>query len=713
MATATGARRARRIGPALGLSTTALALGLGALPAAAQDSGAFTPLGRIVLGFGAPRVAIDTPQAVTVVAQEDLDREQADTLSDALVNVPGVQTAGSPRFSGQAFNIRGIGNTEQTASEARIIVTVDGAPKFFEQYRMGSFFGDLDLYKQIEILRGPASSTLYGAGAIGGVVNFTTKDAGDFLTGDATQALRFRTGFEDNGDAYSASVIYATRPTEGFELLAALNLATAGDAVDGNGAPILGSGYDRLSGLLKGTWRFGSDRDQSLRLSFSRTDGTLDNTVVAQTGDGLPQSVSGRPGAVETFGRADIDTRDDTLVIGYSHEFASNPWLDLDVTLSWTDTEVQKRNFTGTCGAGQSLVLCDNDAAYETVSLKVENTAEFGGGDWRNFLTFGAQLSRQDRTASAVLSGEPTAMTFHPEGQDTRLAAYAQGEFVWNDRLTLVPGLRIERSERSGEGMPDRSDTLVSPKLAVLYQIDKTWSVFGSVARTERAPTLDELYSTEGQGFGGTAPRSTSLQLVPETARTVELGVTWDRSDLFTEGDSLQVKATAFRNDLSDLIATTPRPVGSTPVPYFSNIAQARIWGAEVEAAYDADRVFGSLAYAGIRSRDEATGRTLADTPAENVVLTLGTRFPEHGLELGWRAAWFAGITTSSASTSGSAYDRHDVFATWTPESGLWDGYSVNLAVENVFDTTYRNNLSQDNGAGRTVKLTLARALDW
>ncbi|NJS39162.1 MAG: TonB-dependent receptor plug domain-containing protein [Rhodobacteraceae bacterium] len=73
--------------------------------------------------------------------QEDLDREQPSSIKDVFDTVPGVQTVGSTsRPLGLAFNIRGIGNTEQPASESRIIVTVDGIPKFYEQYRMGAFF---------------------------------------------------------------------------------------------------------------------------------------------------------------------------------------------------------------------------------------------------------------------------------------------------------------------------------------------------------------------------------------------------------------------------------------------------------------------------------------------------------------------------------------------------------------------------------------------
>ncbi len=139
-------------------------------PVAAQESdGFFQVLGRIILGTGTAKVAIDTPQAVSTIEAEELERDQPANIGDLFKAVPGIQGTGSPaRPLGQAFNIRGIGTFDQSSSESRIAVTVDGAPKFYESYRMGSFFSDLDLFKRVEVLRGPASSTLYGSGAIGG-----------------------------------------------------------------------------------------------------------------------------------------------------------------------------------------------------------------------------------------------------------------------------------------------------------------------------------------------------------------------------------------------------------------------------------------------------------------------------------------------------------------------------------------------------------------
>lgn len=673
-------------------------------PAAAQDGeGFFQVLGRIILGTGTAKVAIDTPQAVSAVETEELERDQPATIGDLFRAVPGVQGAGaSARPLGQAFNIRGIGNSEQTASEARIIVTVDGAPKFFESYRMGSFFGDLDLYKRVEVLKGPASSTLYGSGAIGGAVNFTTKEASDFLEAGETQALRFSSTYDSNGDGLKLGIISATRAGNA-EYLAGFNVTSNNDKVDGSGNRLAGTAYEGWSGLLKGTWHFGAEEEQSLTLSLSRTDSDLEGTPVAQTGGAT----------VGAFGLHDMHAVDDTLTLAWRNTFRDNPLLDLTVQLSYTDTSVQKSNFTlgASCAPGTFQVLCDSSYGYQTTALKVENTADLSAGSWENYLTVGVQASEQERSATSSLG----ALGFHPEGTDRRIGAYVQGEFTYGERLTIIPGIRVDLGAQTpgaaavAAGAVAQDDTAVSPKVAVMYEVTDSLALFGSLARTERMPTLDELYSSEAAG--ALPARTPSLNLLKEEADTVELGFTWQREGWLAEGDMFQMKVTAFHNDLTNMIATTPRVAGGPAVPYFSNIAAAELWGAEIEAAYDADRWFAQLAYSHVKSKNRATGLTLPDTPAENVVLTLGAKLPEQGLTLGWRASYFDKIRTSSATTIGASHDTHDLFLTWSPEEGPLAGLDVNLSVENVFDRTYRNNLSLDNAAGRTAKLSIAKRI--
>lgn len=688
------------------LLLTATAFAFAASPLAAQEETVFQMLGRIILGSGAAKLAIDTPQAVTALEQADLDRAQADSIGDVLRGVPGAQATGaSTRPLGQAFNIRGIGNAEQTASETRIAVTVDGAPKFFESYRMGSFFGDIDLYKRVEVLRGAASSTLHGAGAIGGAIAFTTKDPADFLAEGDGSALRFSTGYASNGNAAKAGVIWASRRGNA-EFLAALNTSEGGDVQDGAGATIPGTAHQSWSGLVKGVWHL--DGDQSLTFAASRSDTDLDDASVAMTGDlaffgPMPGSAS------MIFGTHDVQAIDDTVSLTWKK-------AGLTAQLSQTETSAEKSGFSMgmACSPGDSQVLCDSSLSYATTALKVEQRSDLALGAWEGSVVVGAQLSAQDRRAVSSLG----ALAFHPEGTDQKLGLYAQGEFILNDRFTLIPGLRADfgsftpSAVAAANGGTEASHTAISPKLAALYKLTDSVSVFGSLARTERMPSLDELYQYNPTP-GRVPVRTTSMGLTTEKADTVELGLTFQRDGVFAAEDNLQVKLTGFHNDLTDKIVVRPATDAAAGQSYYQNLAAAQIWGVELEAGYDAEHWFGQLAYASIKSKDKTTGLTLADTPAENVALTLGAKLPGPGLVVGWRGQWHDSIVTSAAATSAPAYDTHDVFVTWSPESGALAGLDVNVTVENLFDASYRNNLTLDNGAGRNAKISVGKSVTW
>ncbi len=668
----------------------------------------FQMLGRIILGTGTAKVAIDTPQAVTALEQADLDRAQADNIGDVLRNVPGAQATGaSTRPLGQAFNIRGIGNAEQTASESRIAVTVDGAPKFFESYRMGSFFGDVDLYKRVEVLRGAASSTLYGAGAIGGAVAFTTKDPADFLPEDGDgSALKFGLGYASNGNTRKGSLIWASRRGNA-EFLAALNGSDGGDGVDGSGVIIPGTAHTSWSGLLKGIWHL--DGDQSLTFAASRTDTDLDDSSVAMTGD-LAYFGPAPGSASSIFGTNDVHAIDDTLSLTWKKGGVS-------AQLSHTETSADKSDFSmaAGCRAGDSQVLCDSNLSYATTALKVEHKSDLSLGAWAGNVVVGAQLSSQDRNAISSLG----AMPFHPEGTDKKLGLYAQGEFTLNDRFTVIPGLRIDFGDfapsaaAAANGGTDANRTATSPKLAAMYKLTDSLSVFGSLAHTERMPSLDELYQYNPTASSRARARTTSMGLQTEKADTVELGLAFKRDGLLAADDSLQLKLTAFHNDLTDKIVVRPFSDSAPGQSYYQNLAAAELWGVELEAGYDAEYWFGQLGYSSVKSKDKATGLTLADTPAENVSLTLGAKLPNQDLVIGWRGQWHDDITTSAAVTSAAAYDTHDVFATWSPDNGALAGLEVNFTVENLFDTTYRNNLTLDNGAGRNAKISIGKSVTW
>lgn len=654
-----------------------------------------TLLERLVIGAGAPKIAIDTPQAVTVVNQADIDAVQATSIGEVLSTVPGVSIIGSDRIFGESFNIRGIGTAETSGDEARIIVTVDGAKKFYEQYRMGSFFSDPELYKQVEVLRGPASSTLYGSGALGGVINFTTKDASDFITDGHTGAARLKTQYSSNGDGTLVSGIVAQRVNESFDVLAAGNWRRSEEFDLANGNTLSGSDFDAVSGLIKGTARFGENDEQVLRLSYQRWSSDAEQQDYAQTG------------TVALFGLVDRKVVDQTAVLSYENADSDNPWVDLKANLSFSDTNVKQSNSAvGSIG--------DAEYGYATWQANIQNTSEFNTGDWAHFLTYGLQGSYQDRTAFSTLTGTDTPITTHPEGQDTRLGVFVQNEAVYDDRLTIIAGGRADfvwqTPVETSKGEHNIEDVALSPKIAALYEFNDNFSVFGSVAHTQRLPTLDELYQYN-------ATKGPSLGLEKESSNNYEAGFALSGYELVQEGDQASVKVTGFYSALTNMIESSPSVVGN---PYYRNIGEATIYGVEVEGAYESERLFGRVAYTATVGKNDLTGEALTSIPAHKLVVTLGGREPEYGIEYGAKATFAAATDTGVApatdlrgSGATPGYIKVDLFTSWKPTSGPLEGSEVRFGIDNIFNADYRDNQTPDRSLGRTFKVTLAKQFDW
>ncbi len=684
-----------------------------------------TTLQRVVVGTGVSKLAIDTPQAVTVIDQEDIDQRQATTVGDIFRETPGVEIVGSDRVFGEAFNIRGIGQTENSADAARIVVTVDGAPKFNEQYRMGSFFADPELYKRVEVLRGPASSTLYGSGALGGVINFVTKDASDFIADGQTGAVRLKSAYETNGDGTLVSGIWAHRFNERFEVLAQGNWRRSNNFEKANGLTLAGSEFSAYSGLLKGTWNI--DGEQTVRASYQRWDSDADDQPYAQTGTVDPMG-----------GFGVLDNRhvvDQTYVLSYENPAANNPWLDLNVALTYSDTSNSQGQSdspyaTDPTSPGSLSILFPTDYAYRTLQLKADNTFDYIGENFENYLTVGFQASHQERLAERPTGA--AVLPSHPQGKENKLGLFVQNEFIWNDRLTIIPGARVDFYDMKPDASvatyadaQDEDGTAFSPKIAALYKFNENFNIFGSVAHTERFPTLDELYSVS-YGFGPFPTKGLSIGLKKEESNNYEIGFGTQFYDVGGLSNTLGFKVTGFYNDIKNGIRSNPAS-GGIPLPSsYINANNVDIYGFEVEGSYESEYFFGRLAYTNLTGKYSGgfsignttvlDGQPLETVPQDKLILTLGGRIPDYDLTFGATTTFAAeGDYVISAASSGDpdvssdSWTRVDLFASWKPQEGQLAGWEAQVGVQNLFNEDYRENLAVDRSKGRTVKFTLAK----
>ena len=139
---------------------------------------------------------IDVPQAVSVIGGAALEQQHADTFSDYLKLVPGLQidesTPGASRLIVRGVNTGGVAST--------VGVYVDETP-FGSSSGLANgavLAGDFDTFDldRIEVLRGP-QGTFYGASSLSGVLKFITR-----LPSTTGVTVRGRVGVEavDGGD---------------------------------------------------------------------------------------------------------------------------------------------------------------------------------------------------------------------------------------------------------------------------------------------------------------------------------------------------------------------------------------------------------------------------------------------------------------------------------------------------------------------------------
>ncbi|WP_106746427.1 TonB-dependent receptor plug domain-containing protein [Yoonia maritima] len=644
------------------LSTTSLVFGLLVAQAAVAQEETF--LGTIELAESKRDVQTDTAVAVTKVDQEEIDDRQAGTIAELIDSVPGVSLINGSTPQSSGINIRGYGANGTYGSDQKVAIIVDGASVGSEElYRIGTqLYTDPELYKSVSVIRGTVGSFAYGSGIVGGVVQLDTKDASDFTDGEIGFKARETLQFSSNGDGVTSSTILAWQPTENMEFLANYTQRYLDVQTDGVGEDIGEDGIELPSGLIKGRYTFGQNNDQAITLSY--TDTRTDEK-------GVPyDAFSGNP----MFGYVNRETHTITSALNYEYNPVGNDLIDLNVTLSYSDQEIEQEDASG----GTSALL-NADHQYQTTKLRAENTSLFATGAVNHTLQSGLELIHKDRlTASSA-----------PGGSDDRVAVFLIDELQFGDSFTLTPALRAETSHIEGDTAPTDGtydNDAVMGGISARYAFESGFAVFGSAAYTENLPILDDL---------GNATYMTQS----EKAETFEVGASFDNLDVITSGDSLSVKANVYQTTLWDVTS-------------YSGVSKVETEGVEIEASYSLETGIYVDVNANIvdGTSYDATG-TASDwrnTPANSLLLAVGKKFGEE-LDLSFETVVGADITRNGTEYDG--YVVNNLRATYVPQSGILEGTQMRLGVENAFDVDYTPSLAQATrpAPGRNVKLTLAR----
>jgi iron complex outermembrane receptor protein len=238
-----------------------------------------------------------------------------------------------------------------------------------------------------------------------------------------------------------------------------------------------------------------------------------------------------------------------------------------------------------TAGAGR---ITDMDGTGWT-TLALKGVWRLGGGDSKHLIDFGYQRDAQELQTQVYnttdwISGSEGARISLFGGKTELQSVYAQDtwQFAKDWRATL--GLRAEQW-RATDGVisnnattdlsipGDRTDTFVSPKAAIAYQVSDQWTFKASLGRAVRNPTVSELY--QGTVTAGSIVNN-NPNLLPERSYTGEL-----TAELVL--DQSQLRSTLFHEDTRDALYSQSQAsaTGGT-VNTVQNVQHIRTTGIEL-----------------------------------------------------------------------------------------------------------------------------------
>ncbi len=646
--------------------------------------------------------ASDPVGAQSVTGESTLDIIQPQSIADAIADVPGVASQVNADDPGQAVNIRGLQDF------GRVAVTVDGARQNFQKTghnANGQFYLDPEFLSRVDITRGP-SATVYGSGAIGGVAAFTTRDVNDVLSTGETAAIEQKTGIGTNGIGWLSSTSAALRAGRNVDIYGQFVGRDTNLYQDGSGDTVINSAYEDYGGLAKIAVR-------------PVEGGEVKASALVQKYD----FAGGLGISTEPLRESELKT--ETYTLGYTFARPDTPLVDFSSKVYYTSTD-QDQN--------QTLPVTDPARwrSYDlaTTGFDVFNTSRFTDFGLRHRLTYGIDGFQDEMTVTDKFS---TAALFTPNGERTVYGGFIEDEVTVTSWLRVIGALRYDHYSLEGGGT-ESDGSHVSPKATVAVTPVTGIEVYGTFAEGYRAPALTEtLVSGTHPPFAPGFPDAFTFvpnpALKPEIGQNKEIGANIKYDNVLMRGDKFRAKISAYQNDVSDYIdlATFGPPIqicppgapvflcnnGTIPlitlVDYsfaqYQNIADAKLWGAELELAYDWGGGFIQTSVTHQRGENQETSEALVTITPDRIATTIGFRFLDDKLVAGTRITLVDGVNSvdETLAPSTSAYGVVDLFANYQISRDV----SLDGIIYNVGDTDYRPYLYSNYSPGVQGKIAL------
>lgn len=573
----------------------------------------------VVTASGFEQKLVDAPASISVITQEELAKRPYTTLLDAVRDLEGVDIGETRDKTGQgSISMRGMGSDYT-------LILVDGKRQnnhgdIYPNNFGGNQFGHvppLDAIDRIEVIRGPAS-TLYGADALGGVINIITKKVTDKWMGSVSHSRTKQTD-----DAFGEDI------TTDFNVMGPLIPGVLGMALRGSFynrmastpqyAPVeypngevrnrslgFGSGgktVDNENEVFGGRLSWTPASNQNIWFDIETSTQQYDNTPVIDD-NGNKQYPVGTVDNIDSiwaagnFCRGGSGTRQAACEAsggvwarranpraGYSptQEFSRDTWSlshegkwdfgNSFVSFSYVDTQNHGRTLPFTTSE-RELLLAMFDGTGNYAALSADERKDLAEATFlprpkrvmaSNQYTLDAKLDIPFEAAGQhilvtgiqMIRGELEDGVF---GMENGTPGAKQEHNMWSvfaeDTWDATQSFSITAGLRRDDH--DIFGSQLSPRLYGVYTLSDSWTIKGGVSTGYKTPKTTQLYQgVVGFGGQGTSPQYGNPDLKAETSVSTEIAAYWQHHN------GHNFNATIFKNDFDDKIASQPCGTGT------------------------------------------------------------------------------------------------------------------------------------------------------
>lgn len=522
----------------------------------------------VTAASGFEQVLDDAPASVSIVNAEEWQAMGATTLLDAINHVPGVHS--STVQTGLSFDkpiIRGLSGT----FGQQVLLLVDGQP--FRSVRDGGtpWAGLIPLnpYKRIEIIRSPGSA-IYGADAVGGIINLVSYQAGEIPS-----TITVRAGQMNSLDLELSSS-YRWRD-HNFQL-AWSNSRTDGDRdrlVEADFQTWLDGQFGTNASLTPGPLE-NAHEVNSLRLQWQVNDFSLSyldwRDSNAGTGAGVSQ-------ALDPEGKVNLRTR----LIDASYDLSKWVEGDLKLKLAWHDVHSRVKSVLFPPGS-QVPIDADGNIFFPSsadalnlvrlvsfpdgviglpgndnraISLQLNHVFNWGKGHkirWAVGVEHTNNHADEQKNfgAGVLLPGTmvadgnlvdvtDTEYAYLPEVKRENQFISIQDQWLISDKWIGTFGIRYDRYSDFGE--------TTNPRLGLVWHYSRKLSFKAFSGSAFRAPSFVDLYAKNNPtGLG-------NPDLQSESVKMFDMGF----AATYLLSDTVQMEASFFQYDADNMITFVPR----------------------------------------------------------------------------------------------------------------------------------------------------------